>query len=186
MTKFKNLNIAVIALVLAVASNAVIAEESETVEIIKIENADARASVEWVDPKKFTDIRSVNMSKAKYQNYVIKELTSHIEELANKLPEGQTLQVKITNLDLAGRVEPGRFAGVTRSIDDVRVVRHVDIPRIAFSYEVTDSQGAVVRSEEVKLKDMGFLSSMAKLKRQSPFSYEKRMLTRWFNKTLNV
>ncbi len=139
-----------------------------------------KAEVEWLEPKKYTDVRSGNMSRTKFRKHVMKELDEHLQELAEGLPEGQSLRIKVTDLDLAGRVEPGRFSGLVNTFEEIRILRDIDIPRIDFSYELLDEAGVVVKTEEVELKDMNYLRNVRISRRDQPYAYEKRMLSEWF------
>lgn len=147
-------------------------------------DADARIQVEWVNPKKFTDLSDRMTSSEKFRTHAIKSFEKHFTKLAQNLPEGQSLKLKITDVDLAGRIEPGSFSGLVNTTDNIRIMRNLDIPRIKFEYALMDASGAVIKEEEVKLKDMNYLNAMRPANHNRPFVYEKRMLTRWFNQNL--
>lgn len=67
---------------------------------------------------------------------------------------------------------------------DVRVIQRVDIPRMTFSYSLTDSSGEVLKSEDdFKLKDMGFMDTNIRNMRNENLFYEKAMLDDWFDDT---
>lgn len=155
--------------------------DSETLE--KPEKA-SRVVIEWVEPKKFRDTRSSTGSSAKHREHIFNQLEEHLSELAETLPKGQSLKLSVTDLDLAGRVEPGSFTGLVNTMNDVRIVRQIDIPRMKFNYELLDASGNIIQSDEVKLKDMNFLSGVTIRHRERPFAYEKRMITKWFEQNL--
>ena len=94
----------------------------------------------------------------------------------------------VTNVDLAGQVWPSQFVGFgVGAANDVRVIQRVDIPRMTFSYTLSDEQGTVVSSaEEVQLKDMNFMESNIRQNRGDTLSYEKIMLEDWFNDTFTT
>jgi hypothetical protein len=143
---------------------------------------DSRVEVEWVEPKKYTDLRDRNFSTERFRKHVFSTLEEHLAELAEELPEGQHLKMKVTDVDLAGRVEPGSFSGLVATHDNIRIMRDIDIPRMKFEYTLVDSAGAVLKQEEVHIKDMNYLNTTRSFMRSRPFSYEKQMLTRWFEK----
>ncbi len=88
----------------------------------------------------------------------------------------------VTNLDLAGQVWPASFVGFGHSASDVRLVKHHDIPRMNFSYKLTEKDGTVVKEGEVKLKDMGFQDHIIRASaRDEPLRYEKNMIKQWFD-----
>ncbi len=160
------------------------AEDAKT-EIIDNNRNFERIDVQWVNPKKFTDIRPSNESRARFKKHVFAQLENHFEELSMALPQGQSLEVNVINLDLAGRVEPGTFVGLSSGINDIRILRNIDIPRIKFEYKLMSDNGAVIKNETVNLKDMNYLfhSNHTFVSREA-FGYEKRMLTEWFKANL--
>ena len=146
-----------------------------------IKQQNEKLEIEWVEPTSFTDVRSANISNAKYRKRVFSQLASHLSELASQLPEGQRLSMSVTNLDLAGRVEPSSKLGLSAGMTDIRVIRDIDIPRMSFSFTIVDASGEVIKQDNVKLKDMRFRFGVNSIHEQKPFYYEKNMLTKWFN-----
>ena len=71
-------------------------------------------SVKYQDPDKFSDVPFWEQDR----DQVLKELTTHVESLARQLPANQQLSITVTDIDLAGRVEPRR-----RSLHDLRILR---------------------------------------------------------------
>lgn len=143
----------------------------------------SRVVVEWLEPKSYIDVRAANYSNSKFRKQVFKELEEHLVDLSEDLPEGQSLKMRVTDLDLAGRVEPGGINGFGAS-GDIRVVRQIDIPRIKFEYDLLDAEGKIIKTDAVNLKDMGFLDGPRMSRRFEPHSYEKRMLSEWFKDNL--
>ncbi|WP_448214201.1 DUF3016 domain-containing protein [Colwellia sp. MEBiC06753] len=137
----------------------------------------AAVEVEWSDPDSYRDIRPANESREGFKQRTFKDFEKIFAKLAAKLPEDNTLKLKVTDVDLAGSVEFGRT-------QPIRVVRTIDFPRIDFSYQLLDGKQQVIASEEVSLKDMNFMSNnQARFKNQS-LGYEELMLERWFDKTM--
>ena len=136
--------------------------------------------IEWQNPKKFTDVRPSNESRTRFREHTFKRIEAHLEKLAKKLPEGQTLKMVVTDLDLAGRVLPGSFIGVG-SANDVRLIKRLDIPRINFNYQLLDKSGNTIKEGTEELKDMGFQDRTLGQLRNDPLRYEKNMLKDWFN-----
>ena len=145
-------------------------------------HAKAKVEVVWENVKEYQDVQPTSQSRVKFREQTFSNIEDYINELAESLPDGQTLAIKVTNLDLAGRVWPTSFVGLGHSGNEVRVVKHVDIPRIWFSYTLTDAQGTVVQqAQEVKLKDMAFQDRHNPFFRSENLRYEKNMLRLWFN-----
>lgn len=143
----------------------------------------AEVKVEWVKPTKFTDVKPSNESRKRFRERTLKELTTYLTELGEQLPAQQTLSIKVTNLDLAGQVWPRNFVGFGTSGGDIRVIRRVDIPRMTFAYTLTENGNVIAHSDEVKLKDMGFMDSTIRTSQREPLVYEKAMLEHWFDET---
>jgi hypothetical protein len=143
-----------------------------------------RVEMNWVEPKKFTDLRERTFSTKRFRERVFTILESHFEELAAQLPEGQSIKLTITDIDLAGRVEPAAFTGLSASAEDVRIMRDIDIPRMNFEYTIVDGDGNIVKQEDVKIKDMNYLNGTRSFRTERPLGYEKRMITRWFEKNI--
>ncbi len=144
-----------------------------------------RVHITWESPKKYRDIRPSNQSRSSFREHVFSELDEKLETLATDLPEGFTLALVVTNVDLAGNVSfgganssLGRSFGST--VGDIRVIERVFLPRMAFSYQILDGEGNEVLAADKKIKDTGFLQSSLRRERDRPFVYEKRMLERWY------
>ena len=107
----------------------------------------------------------------------MRELGEYFEELAESLPEGQQLSINVTNVDLAGHVWPTFGTGAM----DMRVIRDIDIPRMTFSYSLSEND-EVIKSSEVSLKDMAFMNRGSTIRNSDLLRYEKVMLKRWFDR----
>lgn len=137
------------------------------------------SEVIWTEPEKYRDINSGNEPKTKYRERIFKEFEMHFAKMANELPEGHTLNINVTDVDLAGDVNAG-------GIDRIRIVRDLYFPRLKFSYDLYDSHGEKIKAGGTNLKDMGFLVGSNLHYRNKPLSYEKHMLDKWFNSTFGT
>jgi hypothetical protein len=141
-------------------------------------------TVTWGDYQTFTDVKPANGMRKAYAESTFKTLEEYMHKLAADLPQGHTLAMTITNLDLAGRVLPGSFTGLgLHSTDMIRVIKTIDIPRIEFTYEYKDANGIVLKSDTVNLKDMSFMTGHNPLFSSDSLKYEKNMLRKWFKDT---
>jgi hypothetical protein len=137
------------------------------------------ATVKWQEPDKYTDIRSGDSGKTQFRKNVFNQLEKHLVKLTSELPEDFELQIKVTNLNLAGQVEYN-FA-MSR---DIRIVKNLYWPMIEFEYQVLVNKQKV-KIETVKLKDMAFMSRGGSNRlSHDTYYYEKRLLTDWFNKNI--
>ncbi len=137
------------------------------------------AEVTWQNPDKYTDIKPSNGTDKSYRKSVDKALGGEFKKLAEKLPSGQKLTVNVTNLDLAGEVDPIPSRGGYQ----LRVLKDSYYPQMVFEYKITDATGkSVQESKTVDIKDMGFMSGSVNAASSQDFYYERRMIREWFNK----
>lgn len=149
----------------------VVAEEQQTPKV----------EVVWESPEDYTDVRPANQSRKRFMEQTFRGLEKHFQKLGKRLPEDYQWQLTVTDLDLAGQVWPASFVGFGQGGQDVRLIKDIDIPRIAFSYQLV-SDGETLKRAEVELKDMGFLHKGLRGSESDPLRYEKRMLNDWFAK----
>jgi hypothetical protein len=128
--------------------------------------------VKFTKPETYADVRD-NMMR---RDEVLATFSDHLKKLGGRLPEGQTLQIEVLDIDLAGEVWP-------RSSRDIRVLRgRADWPRIKLAYTLRDGE-RVLRSGEEQLSDMNYMMSSMYLA-NGPYAYEMRMLDRWFDERI--
>ena len=85
----------------------------------------------------------------------------------------------MTDLDLAGRLEPSR-----RGDRDIRIMRGgADWPRMTLHYSV-ESGGKVIKGGDAQLQDMDYQFHASRLTDGDPLRYEKRMIDDWFYSTI--
>lgn len=136
----------------------------------------ADSEVKWSNPDKYRDIYPGEESRKKFRAKTFAKFEQHFAKLAAKLPEGQTLKVDVTNVDLAGDVHHG-------SIDQIRIVKDIHFPKLSFSYQLVDKNNQVIKESDVKLKDMNFLQNRSLKYRNDFLGYEKKMLDKWFKES---
>lgn len=136
-------------------------------------------TVTFVDPQKFTDVKedwgSDSVANDRYRDFVLGELKTYLQKMAVPyFPEGQQLEVKITDIDLAGDFEPWRGLG----FDDVRIVKDLYPPRMTVEFTVVGADSRVIREGSRKLMDMSFLMTTS-MPSHDTLRYEKEMLRSW-------
>ncbi len=136
----------------------------------------AKSEVTWKDYKSYRDIDEGNEGRKQFRERTFKEFEKHFAKLAETLPEDQVLKIEVTDVDLAGDTHA---AGINR----VRIIKDLYIPRMDFSYQLIDNKNKVVLADEVKLKDMNFMTNISLKYRSKPLGYEKVMLDDWFEDT---
>jgi len=138
----------------------------------------ANSEVTWTDYKKYRDIDGGNEGRKSFRERTFKNFEKHFAKLASKLPETQTLKIDVTDVDLAGDTHIG-------GINSTRIVKEIYFPRLNFSYQLVDGNGKIIKSEEVALKDMSFMSGSNAKYRNKSLGYEKKMLDEWFKETFS-
>ncbi|HEX8605217.1 MAG TPA: DUF3016 domain-containing protein [Pseudoduganella sp.] len=137
--------------------------------------ASAGVTVTYEKPEEFIDMPRSPVERDR----VLREVTRHFDSLAKDLPAGQQLKVTVTDLDLAGREEPRRWA-----MDDIRIMRGgADWPTLKLSYTLEEN-GQVLRSGTEALKNMMYQQRINRYSSGDPLRYEKQMIDDWFQKSV--
>ncbi len=135
----------------------------------------SRAEVTFVDPEKFTDAADGYRGSDWGRDANLETLKEHIERKASiYIPEGQKLLVKITDVDLAGELEPGRGP----QLQDVRIVKDIYSPRVELSFQLVGADGAVIKEGTRRLTNLAFMMDIH-WDRSDPRVYDKRLLEDW-------
>ena len=139
----------------------------------------ATSEVTWIGYEKYRDIQPGSEGRKHFRERTFKSLEKHFAKLAEKLPEGQVLTIKVTDVDLAGDTYIG-------GINQFRIIKDVYFPRINFSYKLVNVDSGIVTSGEIVLKDMSFMMGSNLKYRNQSLGYEKVMLDDWFTETFKA
>jgi hypothetical protein len=132
----------------------------------------ATVEVRYTDPGKFTD---AGRPYGQERDATLEGIRRHLELRAGRLlPEAESLQVTITDLDLAGSYEQSQ-----RYSREVRVVRRTYPPRIDLTFRLTRGD-ALVKSGERSLRDTTFNEALRY--KDDALGYEKQMLDDWLRR----
>ena len=123
-----------------------------------------------IDFRYFDNRKGQKIYLPQFEKYIVKEGQRHLEE-------GQILKLTITDIDLAGEFEGWR----PPPWDDVRIVKSIYPPRMSFSYELSDSDGNVIKSGEEKLVDLNF-DFRVRFNSHDDLFYDKAMIKDWLRK----
>ncbi len=133
-----------------------------------------RVEVSYADTEKFADFGDSRWERERNQA----DFSAMLQVLAQRLPAGQQLKVKLLDVNLAGEMDWWRARG-----DRIRVLRNVTWPIIEFEYQLLEG-GKTIRSDKVLISDMAYLqSSLFGQNEMAGFGYERRMLDRWARDT---
>lgn len=134
-------------------------------------HAAGAVKVSFVQPERFTDAGYFGRDRADN----LDALARYLQTLAaRQLADGQTLDIQVLDVDLAGRMKPIGPRG------DVRVLNgRVDWPRIKLHYSL-EAGGQVLRSGDDSLADLNYLQHVPGRYDGDALHYEKVMLDAWF------
>lgn len=141
----------------------------------------AETQVKWQEPEKFTDIDGGDEHPEQFRERVLEGLEETFVRLGERLPPEQILRITVTDLTLAGRIEPMQ---TYRGLEQVRVVRPMYEPRMDLMYELVDAEGHVIDKGEASLRGSRLLDStqIRRAGTQSVVEYESNMAERWFRR----
>lgn len=129
-------------------------------------------NLQFVEPQNFSDAGPTQFDRERH----LRSLREHIARWQARVPDGQTLDLDVLDLDLAGWTWPqhGR---------DLRVVSgRADAPAAQLRWSLKAADGRVLQSGTERITDLGYFNSAAWLNRyDSDLPYEKRLLDRWFS-----
>ena len=135
----------------------------------------ARVEVTFVNPEKFTDVKDSFMQTDRDRDYILERLKEHLVSRAPRfLAEGERLEIKFTNIDLAGDFEPWR--GI--NFDHIRIMKDIYPPRMALEFRLLGANGEVVKEGKREVQDFSYLMSPSALVSDSLY-YDKELLTNW-------
>lgn len=137
--------------------------------------SNAVAEVNFLEPKKYTDVRDNDMGDYSDTSY-LENLRDHILEQAKRLiPAGHRLTITFTDIDMAGDFEPWRGP----RFSDIRIVKDIYPPRMAFSFQLVDAEGNVVKQGNRELRDLAFMMKITMAFRDDPLRHEKALIDDW-------
>ncbi|RQO61958.1 DUF3016 domain-containing protein [Paucibacter sp. KBW04] len=136
--------------------------------------AAAQASVEvrFVNPEKFSDANRSVVDRDR----VLQALQAHLRELGDQQLPGKDLLIEVTDVDLAGELEPHG-----RTMEMYRVLRPVTRPAIDLRF-VLSEQGKELRKGQAQLSDLSYMDRFNRYDSNDSLRFEKRMLDEWFAK----
>ena len=138
--------------------------------------AAAQVSVRYVAPERFTDAEN-RIGTGLTLRVTLAEMTRILQELGRRyLPPGETLDVTVLDIDLAGIEQPA--FGTAQAL---RVVRDASPPRIRFAYTLRRGGRTLAQGEE-SLTDINFLLNPGARFSTGPLTYEQELLRDWFRR----
>lgn len=138
------------------------------------EKAAPRTEVVFADPDKFMDAADGPRGTDIRRDSNLEEIRSYLIERAQRhVPVGSKLTITVTDVDLAGEVEPWHARA-----QDVRIIRDIYAPKIDLTFRLTDASGAVVKEGKRHLTDPTFHMNL-NMNPSETRVYERRLLDDW-------
>lgn len=140
--------------------------------------ATSRVEVVFVQPENFTDAKAEAYNSDRGRAEILAELKSYIERRAPSfMTEGQTLTVRITDIDLAGDFEPWQGP----HFDDIRILKDIYSPSMKLEFTLTGTDGKVLAEGKRELRDLGYLMHTV-LPSSDGLRYDKELLNDWMRR----
>lgn len=139
-----------------------------------VDESVSRISVAFIEPEKFTDARRAELEPT--SSGILRELEKFlIETGARYVPEDMKLNIRVTNIDLAGDFE--LFRGP--QADHVRITKGLYPPHVVLEFELVDAAAKeVAKAGKRDLTDIDYQSRSAYPK-EDYLRYEKDILRDW-------
>jgi hypothetical protein len=135
----------------------------------------AKVTVTYVAPEKFADVKDSLSGSDRDRDWVLDQLKTHFESMGQRyLAAGQTLEIQVTDVDLAGDFEP--WHGI--EFDHIRILKEIYPPRMNLEFRLLDAQGKVVSEGKRRLQDLGYLMSIG-IPTSDTLRYDKEMISDW-------
>lgn len=141
-----------------------------------VDQPGSRISVVFVEPQRFTDILESATRSEKGSAAILDEIAQFLRETGEaQLAAGFALELRITDIDLAGEFEPVRGPQFERT----RLMREVYWPRFDLGFRLKDGEGHVVKEGQRTLRDLNYLTRSQRVS-EDRLRYEKALLRDWF------
>jgi hypothetical protein len=105
----------------------------------------------------------------------VQTLAGHFKSLGAQLPDGQTLQIEVLDVDMAGELKPFRQGG------ELRVLKGgADWPSLSLRWTLKAGD-TVLRSGDERISDMNYLAHSTRGRDSEMLVYEQRLIDQWFD-----
>jgi hypothetical protein len=132
-------------------------------------------SVIFISPEKFTDVRDDIMDSDGNRDRLLGEIKANIENTARQyVGAGQTLEIKVTDIDLAGDFEPWRGA----EFSHIRMLKEIYPPRMDLEFKLVGADGKVISEGKRHLQDLTYLMTTM-LPASDTLRFDKEMVRSW-------
>jgi hypothetical protein len=145
---------------------------------VRADKPKATIEVTFVAPEKFTDAKDDYIESERGRDALLNQLRDHlVSQGARFLTANQRLEIKVTEVDLAGDFEPWRGP----NFQDVRIVKDIYPPRVNLEFRLVGADGKVLSEGKRELRDLSYLMTIS-LPTSDPLRYDKEMLSNWLRR----
>jgi len=135
--------------------------------------------VTFIAPENFRDAKQDAMDSERGRDAILAQLKEHlVTTAAQYLAPGQRLEIKVTDVDLAGDFEPQRGP----NFDNVRIVKDIYPPRATLEFRLLGADGKVVSEGKRQLQNLGYLMTLTPLPTSDPLRHDKELLSDWLRR----
>lgn len=140
--------------------------------------ADKSVNVVFQNPEKFADVKYSQMDSDKDRDSLLDQLKEYItERAASRLADGQTFDVTIKEVDMAGDFEPWHAR-----TQDVRIIKDIYPPRIDLDFKLTGANGKILAEGSRQLRDLSFMTNLiSPTLSNDSLKYEKNLIDGWLS-----
>jgi hypothetical protein len=143
---------------------------------------DDRVTVELANPPAFVDFKTSCAPRPADLTALATQLERYLKTTAGRLlPEGQRMEITVTNIDMAGDIEAWR----SPFLCDLRTMKDIYPPRIDLTFRILDAEGKEVRGGARQLVDVNYLDRAAP-SGIDQLRYEKYLLSDWLQRELGA
>ena len=135
----------------------------------------SRVEITFVQPEKFTDAKNEAYASDRGREQILATIKTYAEQKAGHyVSEGQHLEIRFTDIDLAGDFEP--WLGM--HYDEIRILKEIYPPRMTVEFRLTGANGKVISEGKRELQNLGYLMHTA-MPSDDGLRYDKEMLGNW-------
>lgn len=144
----------------------------------------AELNIEFKEPERFSDIEPARENRTRFRERTLAGFEEIFAQVASRLPEDQVLNVTVTDIDLAGYVEPIPSSG---GLEPLRIVRHGHEPVLRFEYSLVAADGEVLQEGEERLRGRTTTDTIRRHSTSTDnLGHEREMVERWFRENFNA
>ncbi|NJD07019.1 MAG: DUF3016 domain-containing protein [Methylococcaceae bacterium] len=147
--------------------------------------AEADVTVRFDHPEDFSDLSLSAGSPEKNTALLTQQIEGHLKWLGQQyLPKGDTVDIVITDIDMAGGFERWRIPDGMWT----RIISDVYPPKIKLQYVWKDASGKIKGQQAELVTDLNYRSMVGykQFPTQDSLRYEKALLQRWFRRAFAV